>query len=198
MGLFGRLADEGADILKSNGDFKKTFGDIFSASRDVSTQKSLNRKLKPDATDVYHKEQSKLGSEVAAQAAAGRSDRVIQKTGRKADLAAIEKERMNATVKNPNHVNGDGNLTEDGVNAMRKGQATSLEQHKMNRRNAIGKLGDDTKDYFTGGDFTQNAVRMGAAAGVLGTAAVGTRYMSGGSVTHNNQGRRDIAGIPFI
>lgn len=54
------------------------------------------------------------------------------------------------------------------------------------------------KDYFIGGDFKQNAARIGAAAGAYGAANVGMRAINGGGVTYNNQGQRDIAGIPFV
>lgn len=41
-------------------------------------------------------------------------------------------------------------------------------------------------------------VRAGAPLAAYGAMANGTRYMSGGSMGTNNQGERDIAGIPFL
>ena len=50
--------------------------------------------------------------------------------------------------------------------------------------------------YF--GDKTYGKTRVKAAVGAYAAGAVGTRYLSGGSLTSNAQGERDIAGIPFI
>jgi hypothetical protein len=48
------------------------------------------------------------------------------------------------------------------------------------------------------GRFMTGAVRNGAAVGGVMAAGTGLRYLSGGGMTYNNQGQRDIAGIPFI
>lgn len=54
------------------------------------------------------------------------------------------------------------------------------------------------KDYLWGGSVGQIAARNGAlVGGYLGVSAAG-RAVSGGGLTYNNQGQRDIAGIPFI
>ncbi len=42
------------------------------------------------------------------------------------------------------------------------------------------------------------AVRTGTAGAAYMGANAGLRYLSGGGLTYNNQGERDIAGIPFI
>jgi len=48
------------------------------------------------------------------------------------------------------------------------------------------------KNYMTGEGS------LGLAAARYGTVAVAGRYLSGGTLTRNNTGERDIAGIPFI
>lgn len=54
------------------------------------------------------------------------------------------------------------------------------------------------KDYLFGGSAGQIAARNGAlVGGYLGVNAAG-RALSGGGLAHNNQGQRDIAGIPFL
>lgn len=50
--------------------------------------------------------------------------------------------------------------------------------------------------YF--GDAQYGSTRIKAALGAGAAVAVGTRYLSGGNLTTNAQGERDIAGIPFI
>lgn len=69
----------------------------------------------------------------------------------------------------------------------------------------IGGLWKGTRKYFTGEDLAgQDGRAMAVAARVGGAGAAymgingGLRYMSGGGMTYNNQGERDIAGIPFI
>lgn len=55
------------------------------------------------------------------------------------------------------------------------------------------------KDYFwTGATKGQRAVRFGTVAAGYGVASGTTRYLSGGSMTYNSKGERDIAGIPFM
>lgn len=44
----------------------------------------------------------------------------------------------------------------------------------------------------------QMALRYGVTAGAVGAGAIGARYASGGDLTHNSKGKKDIAGIPFI
>lgn len=50
--------------------------------------------------------------------------------------------------------------------------------------------------YF--GDSKYGGTRIKTALGATAAAAVSTRYLSGGNLTTNAQGERDIAGIPFI
>lgn len=52
------------------------------------------------------------------------------------------------------------------------------------------------KGYF--GDKTYGSTRIKTTLGAGAGLAVGTRYLSGGNITTNSMGERDIAGIPFI
>ena len=54
------------------------------------------------------------------------------------------------------------------------------------------------KTYFNNPDPKIKQQRIAAVAGTYGTLAVGGRLLSGGTITEDNYGRRDIAGIPFI
>lgn len=60
--------------------------------------------------------------------------------------------------------------------------------------NVLGQIGD----YYTKGDAKDTATKVGVTAGAYGAGAIGLRYLSGGTLTTNNQGESDIAGIPFI
>ena len=52
------------------------------------------------------------------------------------------------------------------------------------------------KGYF--GDKQYGGTRIKTVLGAGAATAVGVRYLSGGNLTTNTQGERDIAGIPFI
>lgn len=52
--------------------------------------------------------------------------------------------------------------------------------------------------YFSNPDQTIKRQRIAAVAGTYAGVAVGARTLSGGNLTHDEYGQRDIAGIPFI
>lgn len=52
--------------------------------------------------------------------------------------------------------------------------------------------------YFNHPDKAIKEQRIAAVAGAYAGVSVGTRLLSGGSITHDEYGQRDIAGIPFI
>lgn len=52
--------------------------------------------------------------------------------------------------------------------------------------------------YFNNPDAKVRQRRITAVAGTYATVTVGGRLLSGGTLTEDNYGRRDIAGIPFI
>ena len=54
------------------------------------------------------------------------------------------------------------------------------------------------KTYFNNPDPKIRQQRIAAVAGTYGAVAIGGRYLSGGTVTRDNYGRKDIAGVPFI
>lgn len=60
--------------------------------------------------------------------------------------------------------------------------------------NTAGELG--SAYYKPGGEWSGKRI-AGTAAAYMGVNAVG-RLASGGSLTRNNQGERDIAGVPFL
>lgn len=52
--------------------------------------------------------------------------------------------------------------------------------------------------YFMNPDKKIAGTRIATAAGAYAGVAVGGRYLSGGTLTRDNYGRKDIAGVPFI
>ena len=83
--------------------------------------------------------------------------------------------------------------------------AMRLEKRGNEMRGGVGDMIKGVGGYFAasdmrgmGGRAMTAAVRTGTAGAAYMGANAGLRYMSGGGLTYNNQGERDIAGIPFI
>lgn len=96
-----------------------------------------------------------------------------------------------------------------GKIAKSEGQFSSIvEAHKAGTADAVNSAFKDItgKDkigvmatldgYF--GDKRYGSTRKKVALGTGAATAVGVRYLSGGNMTTNNTGERDIVGIPFI
>lgn len=62
----------------------------------------------------------------------------------------------------------------------------------------INYIANMPKAYFGHPDDQIRKTRVNAAIGAYAAATVGTRIMSGGSLTTDSYGRKDIAGVPFI
>lgn len=54
------------------------------------------------------------------------------------------------------------------------------------------------KAYYSNPDKKIRNTRIAATAGAVGAVAVGGRYLSGGTLTTDRYGQKDIVGIPFI
>lgn len=68
----------------------------------------------------------------------------------------------------------------------------------MHEGNPFGRAGLYVQTYFGHPDAKVRQRRITAVAGTYAGVAVGGRLLSGGTLTEDNYGRRDIAGIPFI
>lgn len=62
----------------------------------------------------------------------------------------------------------------------------------------INYIANMPKAYFSNPDKSVRSARFGAAVGTYAGVAVGGRLLSGGTLTTDSYGRKDIAGIPFI
>ena len=79
-------------------------------------------------------------------------------------------------------------------NATEKG-LTGSEMYKAVTGKNLGFI-NTAVGYFS--DPTYGAGRLKAGLGAYAIGAIGMRYLSGGDLTHNARGERDIAGIPFV
>jgi hypothetical protein len=75
------------------------------------------------------------------------------------------------------------------------GTITEAEYFGRNANKGIG-IKNTAKGYFF--DPTYGGTRTKATIGAAAAGAVGVRYLSGGNMTTNSLGEKDIAGIPFI
>ena len=98
------------------------------------------------------------------------------------------------------HIDMNAQYLNESKKLQRKGK---LPKDKVLQEKPTATMKRNATDYLTARDMAENkgkalAVRHGALA-LAGTAAmVGPRYLSGGNMSTNNRGERDIAGIPFI
>ena len=67
-------------------------------------------------------------------------------------------------------------------------------------RGAASDASEMAMSYFLGNGVSKTArnTRLGVAGAGVAGAMTGGRFISGGSLTHNNKGEKDIMGVPFI
>lgn len=100
---------------------------------------------------------------------------------------------------------GRDQSTSEAIESYRNSRRGNAARIKGSELGTLDKIGSDlgtakslAGSYFMGGSAAQNATRIGTAAGgVMGVSLAG-RGLTGGSLTKNNKGERDIAGIPFL
>ena len=79
--------------------------------------------------------------------------------------------------------------------SFRKGQISAGEALGRKAGEGLGVKGA-ISGFFGDADYGSTRIKAAIGAGAVG--AIGTRYLSGGDLTHNSRGEKDIAGIPFI
>lgn len=83
------------------------------------------------------------------------------------------------------------------INKIQQNSSTILNSNlNVNDYNRYTKAAIYTQAYFNNPGTRK--VRVGTAIGAYAGLSIGSRYLSGGTLTTNNSGQRDIAGIPFI
>lgn len=88
----------------------------------------------------------------------------------------------------------------DSFSTMQTAYASQYPERNM-KTNLVSSAmagGDLATHYFLGGGAKTSAVRIGTAAAGYGAVTGAARYMSGGSMSYNSRGEKDIAGIPFV
>lgn len=174
------------------------------SGNDLVGSESLKNILKPTSQGIRDSIQAqnvtrsfnKLNAVAEADITLGTGDaaRTIAKGQRMVASNAAEAQQL------MQHVNVDGdkitNEMANHINTKLGGLGDAELASFIGREKPGIGYGNVIKGYF--GDETYGKVRRRTALGVGAAAAVGTRYLSGGNITTNSMGERDIAGIPFI
>lgn len=140
-----------------------------------------------------------------AEAASNVLDKRVLKNTTIMNKDRTSPESMQMLADQNNNLTGYGNqLAKSGDDFAIHQQGVSEELKRLQggaNQNVVAGLKQApgiAKDYLFGGTAGQIAARNGAlVGGYVGLNAAG-RAVSGGGMAHNNQGQRDIAGIPFI
>lgn len=127
-----------------------------------------------------------------------------------ANIPEEEALRMAKTVKAKNYEQAIDALSDDISKYTDKPVEKVVERAKAVTEKAIKKGVDpdtiSTPDkilkypgaYFMNPDKKIRNTRIATAAATYAGVAVGGRYLSGGTLTTDNYGRKDIAGVPFL
>ena len=182
-------------LLKSNGVINSLKDDgLYQKATHFRHVNSEQSQLSTIDKAFRNTENSKAFNERMADRADALSHSITKTTNVK------KQERLQAQL---NAVKGNMNLSDAEFNkrraaAVTDGGKTRNKEFAEALKQPGKDLGRGIKDYYTTGTLGRKATRIGATVGAYGVAAVGTRYMTGGSATTNNRGQRDIAGIPFV
>lgn len=180
MGL-GKVIDGAIDLTKSWG-------------RALNSNGTVERKIARDITDS--KRVSRVMGEFAkgatgAEAAA--AEEIMKNAGARTKNAKGAYRETKAMDSSRNKVKAYRDLNRGNINGG-AGGATKMQTFGSDVKTAAGL----TKEYFTGGSAAQNLTRMGTVGGAYMGVNLAGRGLTGGSLTKNNKGESDIAGIPFL
>lgn len=183
--VIGDTMQKAAESIAGSAWWKKISGNGDLAGELAETI-SKNSKLGLDSysmqREILDHVENRLGEEAAETVAKG------FKPGISDPVKAVEK-----MVKS-------GSLDEKQAQMVQDVIKDAADKHKMTPEdmNILQKAANYPRAYFGVADKSTRNTRIATAAGAYATVAVGGRVLSGGSLTKDEYGRNDIAGIPFI
>ena len=99
-------------------------------------------------------------------------------------------------------LNNIGNIPDAVSNIIKERASESvnnIDGHKIIRQmTKTERYMNIPKAYFSHPDKKIKNTRIATAVGAYAGVAVGGRYLSGGTLTTDNYGKKDIAGVPFL
>lgn len=112
-----------------------------------------------------------------------------------------------ATSISPDNFSNDidnlsGKIGEENVEKLKKVTENTINKAKQNIDTSDLSIPDKImkypKAYFSNPDKNIRNTRIATAAATYAGVTVGGRYLSGGTLTTDSYGRKDIAGVPFL
>lgn len=178
-------ADSIAEDIAGSEAFKKYYKRIIPGSVDFASE---------TAESFAKRASAKTAAASASNMVGGLSDEVRTALAKARSTADIEK------------IATTHNLDKDVANAVKEAFSDNVDQLRQSvnyaqrfaKEKPLTRAAESTIAYFTNPDKATRNTRIAAVAGTYGVAAIGARYMNGGTLTRDQYGRSDIAGIPFI
>lgn len=115
---------------------------------------------------------------------------------------SVTRENVDETISSIQKIAGDDKFSEY-VDTIVKPQVAN-DVHGLNAETVIPGIGmgnyilNVPRAYYSNPDPKIRNTRIAATVGAYAGVAIGGRYLSGGTLTTDSYGRKDIAGIPFI
>ena len=167
---------------------------LFGAFQDIAAQISkttpfsfdgLSTALKYNADDVAKSFATQRGLKM------GKDLRTMKKSLKGLDEGSDAYKAMAEKISSAQ----DNFNTMASAHRMGTADAVNTAYKELTGKNKIGVL-NTMSGYF--GDAKYGGTRIKAAVGAGAAVGLGGRYLSGGNLTTNAQGERDIVGIPFV
>lgn len=174
-------SDYGQKVIPQN--FSQELGEAFRTSgyfKSLQAQEGVNSVLSDYISDVA--ERDKLTRNI---------------NGNKLD-ESLERIREPLKSKLSEEVDVDDALARMRKAAQNEMDSNTTAQEAYNRMHTVDRVTYAPGAYFSHPDSKTRHARMIAAAASAETVAITGRYLSGGTLTRDSYGRKDIAGIPLI
>ena len=169
----------------------------------IPTMDELNQTMTKNisSSKKFLDEQAQLGVKKALQSIGGlsveESETISKNISSKNLDESVENLRDTLSKSIPSNRNIDKVL--NGVKASAKEQIDNPNiSDALENMNFFEKYGHYPKAYFTNPNKNIRNTRIGTAVGAYAAVSVGGRYLQGGTLTTDEYGRKDIAGIPFL
>lgn len=170
----------------------------------IPTIDELNQTMVKNVTSnqKYLDSQAALGGAIALQKFGGLSESEAKTIAKNISSKNIDESIETLRDKITEAVSEDKNV-DNIITAMKKRANSSVNakpelSNVLEGMNRFEKYAHYPKAYFTNPDKTVQKYRIGTAIGTYAGLAIGGRYLSGGTLTTDSYGRKDIAGIPFL
>lgn len=159
----------------------------------------LIKNMKPSSKEAESIINSKILNQLQKEYKIQLSDDTIEafKTFEKSKFNAEDYDNLKKAL------NKDNNMPEELTNEITEQTKDIIDNIKYDE-NTIKeqpwyiKAKEYTKSYYSAPDTKTRNTRIAATVGTASALAVGGRYLSGGTLTTDRYGQKNIAGIPFI